>query len=332
MLRNILPAIILTFAGCADDRLDIPMPEEKVDLSIKRLEQDMFAIPPQAVDSAAIEVLTDDYGRFFSQVVTGILGLGRVTDPGFQFSLSSFLSDVDMSAVYKDIQKEFPDVNFIEEDLERSFSYYHYYFPDSIIPEIVTLHTGFNYALVATDSVLGVGLEMFLGEKYPYYDMLGYPQYKKRTMNREYMHAQIMKGWISSSVTPDLTGSTLLDNMIHQGRLHYLTKATMPEVEDKVLFGITQEQADWLESNENQMWAYIIDREILYSTSVEEINKMTGEGPFTPGMADASPGGAGRYTGYMIVKSYMDKHQDVTLTELMQTEPMEILKRSSYRP
>ena len=37
------------------------------------------------------------------------------------------------------------------------------------MPEVVAFVSGFNYSIVASDSSLGIGLDMYLGKEYEYY-------------------------------------------------------------------------------------------------------------------------------------------------------------------
>ena len=61
----------------------------------------------------------------------------------------------------------------------------------------------------------------------------------------------------------------------------------------------------------------------------------SGEAPFTPGLGeknDASPKLA-LWTGWQIVSQYMEKHPEVTLTQLMaDNDAQKILNESKYRP
>jgi len=45
-----------------------------------------------------------------------------------------------------------------------------------------------------------------------------------------------------------------------------------------------------------------------------------------------SPGRLGRYVGWQIVRAFMDKNPEVTLTELLDIPADEIFKKSNYKP
>ena len=81
------------------------------------------------------------------------------------------------------------------------------------------------------------------------------------------------------------------------------------------------------------MWAFYVDKEILFSSSHMEIIKYIGEGPFTSGFPENSPGRTGWWLGWQIVKSYMRSHDNVTLEQLfLEENAQKILTQSKYKP
>jgi len=55
--------------------------------------------------------------------------------------------------------------------------------------------------------------------------------------------------------------------------------------------------------------------------------------PFTSYFPEESPGRTGIWLGWQIIRSYMDKNQDITLPQLMDNFDVQgILEKSGYRP
>ena len=76
-----------------------------------------------------------------------------------------------------------------------------------------------------------------------------------------------------------------------------------------------------------------MDNELLYTKENSEIIKFMGEAPFTQGFPEGSPGRIGHYLGWQIVKAYMEKNSEVTISELMQEKDFQkILTKSKYKP
>ena len=87
------------------------------------------------------------------------------------------------------------------------------------------------------------------------------------------------------------------------------------------------------ENNESNVWAFFIDKELLYSTDPSETIKYLGEAPFTTGFSKESPGRTGWWMGWQIVRSYMNNYPETTVLELMKLDNnQDILTKSKYKP
>ena len=66
-----------------------------------------------------------------------------------------------------------------------------------------------------------------------------------------------------------------------------------------------------------------------------KIQKYIAEAPFTPGIGEKSDSAPklGIWTGWQIVKKYMDKNPELTLQQLMhENDAQKILNESKYKP
>jgi len=109
----------------------------------------------------------------------------------------------------------------------------------------------------------------------------------------------------------------------------------LPDVPDSTKIGYTAKQLDWCKKYEPSIWGYLLDENLLYETDYNKIKKFIDVAPFTSGIGENNEAAPrlGLYEGWQIVKSYMDKHPDVTLPQLMaNTDPQQILTDSKYHP
>ena len=101
----------------------------------------------------------------------------------------------------------------------------------------------------------------------------------------------------------------------------------------RLKIGYTALQLDWCEKNEAQMWSQLIEQKMLYSNKRMDIIRYTNDGPTTSGFPLESPGRAGIWIGWQIVREYMDKFPETTLPELMKnSDYQQILNDSKYFP
>jgi hypothetical protein len=110
---------------------------------------------------------------------------------------------------------------------------------------------------------------------------------------------------------------------------------TLPDTPDTLKIGYTGKQLAWCNQFKSQIWGFFLDQSLLYESDYDKYQKYVGEAPFTPGFGennDSAPRLA-IWTGWQIVRQYMDKHPEVTLQQLMaDNDAQKILNESKYRP
>jgi hypothetical protein len=232
----------------------------------------------------------------------------------------------------------FSDISGIENDLEEAFRHYLYYFPGYTLPRVFTCITGFNNSIITVtgDTVLGISLDRYLGADCEFYPQLGIYGYISARMTPDYIIPDCMFGWALSKWEFESTGyaaNNVLAQIIHIGKLKYFTKCMLPEEMDEILFGFTPEQMKFCRNNEKQMWQYLIEHDLLFSTDQFLIRKLTDEAPFTSYFTNESPGRAAVWLGFRIIESYMMKNPGTSLEDLMSESDVQIiLEKAKYSP
>lgn len=328
----VLILLVLFLAGCKQDPLDVDVSHIEVKLDFKRLDQDLFNLNP-AAGQTNTDALIEKYGDFFVDYCEGVLRIGNPEMEGFQYSIAQFITDESMKTLHEDVQFEFEDLASIKSQLTEAFKYLKYHFPDSTIPQVVFNISALNYAIIATPTTLGIGLDMFLGANYPIYPMVGLPKYMYDNMKPEQIVPQAMKGWLQATYETDATRETLLDYMIFEGKLLYVLDATLRESADSIKIGFSSDAVRWCADYEPRIWAHLVDQELLYATEYMNINKWINQAPFVAGIPKDSPGRLGQWVGWQIVRKYMQENPEISLVDLMTNQnSQDILARSKYKP
>ena len=331
-LLVVLILFVLSFSGCKYDPLDVDVSNVEMELEFQRLDQDLFALNP-AAGQTNTDVLYDNYGDFFVDYCEGVLRIGNPETEGFQYSVAQFITDESMKTLHEDVQFEYEDITPIEGQLTEAFRYFKYHFPDSIIPKIVFNISALNYAIIATPTKLGIGLDMFLGANYPIYPMVGLPKYMYDNMKPEQVVPQAMKGWLQATYETDAKRETLLDYMIFEGKLLYVLDAVLRESGDSTKIGFSTDAMQWCAEYEPRIWAHLVDQELLYTTEYMNINKWINQAPFVAGIPKDSPGRLGQWVGWQIVRKYMQEKPETTLIQLITNQDSQyILAQSKYKP
>lgn len=333
-MRFLIYSSLLLFS-CNSDKFDIDISSIDIEIKIHRMEKEFFSINPDSTNKAH-QQFNAEYGLFYQRFLENITGIGMVNDPAIAYSLKSFLSDKYMREVFEDTEKKFNgNLSDIHTGLTNAFRYCRYYFPQMVVPEIVTFVSGFQYAVAVTDSTLGIGLDMYLGSDYENYLKAGFPLYKIALMKREYIVPDAMKAWLMTEFFSDENQlpKDVLGTMIQYGKILYLSDAVLPATEDTLKTGYTASQLEWCNKNEFNIWAHLVDNELLFSTDPLTINKFFNDAPFTSGLPKESPSKIGAWVGWQIVKSFMENNPGISIPSLMQQkDAQEILNKSKYKP
>ncbi len=151
-------------------------------------------------------------------------------------------------------------------------------------------------------------------------------------MTPEKVPSDYIMGWLMSEFPFNLNSEVLLDNMLYRGKILYLLETFMPGEKEETLMAYTPEQLKWLYENERNMWVFLAENKHIFSSDRMNTAKYINASPSTayfPG----SPGRAGIWLGWQIIRSYMENNKEIGLRELMQeTDYKKILEKSRYRP
>jgi hypothetical protein len=322
------------FLSCKRNQYKVRIGSVKADIEIKRLEEDLFSINPEEIDGRVPE-LKNKYGRFL-QLFSYVINTGDINDSTFGDYLAGFCTDKQNNEVYSLTMKLYPNLNSVGKGLEDAFGHYLYYFPGRIIPKVYSCITGFNNSIITGDSVLGIGLDRYLGADCEYYPRLEIYSYMSARMTPQYIVPDCIYGWGTSEwdfASMGYPADNVLAEMIHEGKLKYFEKCMLPETRDEIIFGFTSDQMKFCRNNEAQMWQYLVENDLIFKTDRFVIRKLIGDGPFTSYFTNESPGRAAVWIGFRIVESYMTRNRGTSIESLMSdVKIQQILEKAMYDP
>ncbi|SHL00717.1 hypothetical protein SAMN05444266_101884 [Chitinophaga jiangningensis] len=306
-----------------------------VTVSTQRFDSALFTIDTNNIQPGLAK-LHADYPVFTPVYMTDIMNLGAYADSSaaLQQQLHLFLTTPDFRQLETAVQQKFGNLSAVRKDLEQAFKYTKYYLPNFKTPQVVTFISGIaNYGAVTVDSLLGIGLDMYMGADFPPYGMIeDLPSYMIRRFTPEYIATNAMQV-IHNQLYPMRTSGTLISQILDAGRQQYFLGKVLPHTDDTIRLGYTKEQLKWCYDNEQMIWQFFIQNNLLYSTDWQDISHFMGDGPATQGMPEGSPGKIGNFVGLQIVNKYMDKHPEMSLQQLLEMKDvMEIFNEAKYRP
>ena len=307
---------IIIFCSCdGGDKLADEVAKMNVDVKVNRFDREFAKAKP-----LDIPMLKEKYPYLFPTDYPDSIWVAK-------------LQDTLQMEVMDEVGKSFPDFKSEKEDLEWLFKYIKYYFPKFKVPEVVTLTNDveYNYRVILTDSLLLVGLDNYLGGTHKFYQ--GISKYIANDLDKKFLTRDVASAFAKTAVAPP-RDRTFLSELVYYGKELYLMEKLMPQKNGAVIIGYTPEELDWARANEEQIWRYFIERELLYSTNRELGPRFLDPAPFSKfelELDNESPGKIGRYVGWQIVKAFMDKNK-ITLQEMLTLPEEELFKRSGYKP
>lgn len=236
--------------------------------------------------------------------------------------------------LFSEVGKAFPDFIDQKQDLEGLFQHIKYYFPDTKVPQVITLTNDveYNYRVILADTLLLIGLDNYLGPEHRFY--VDIQDYIAAGLDKQYMVGDVADNF-GKKVVPRLNDRTLLSDMIYYGKILYLKDKLMPSATDAIKMGYSQDQLDWAVANEEPIWRNFIEQEHLYSTDRELQLRFIEPAPFSKfgleKIDNESPGRIGQYIGWQIVSAFMNSNE-ITLQQLLKIPAEEIFKKSSFKP
>jgi hypothetical protein len=248
--------------------------------------------------------------------------------------LRAFVMDQQNQDIYQEVIKQYPQLSWLSPALSEGYARSSHALKFFIIPDTYTYISGFDfqYPIKYADSVMIIALDMYLGQDYEMYKKLGIPLYISQRLTREHILPDCMKE-IALTRIPEKQGTySLLEAMIEQGKVLYFTDVTLPDVADRLKIGFSENQLQWCSSNESNLWQFMVENELLYSSDAKAMSMFMVDGPFTSSFSPDSPARTGAWMGWKIVRTYM-KNNNVTIEQLLGNgNAREILEKSGYKP
>jgi hypothetical protein len=335
----------LTLSGCEDSAAWKKVDVSKISapIHVQRFEQDFYAMDTAHLDLSEA-AMRAKYGPFYDDYITGIMNFGRPDnrmdtaghDP--HIDIMAFLRSPADRSLYDTVEAKYRDMSDITKGITDAVKHFKYYFPRK--PAITTVYTFIsefgNGAITYGDTSLGLGLDMYLGEHYIYYESVSFPEFMKRKLRREYILPNSME--VLYNLHFDRTAYNaelpLIEAIINEGKKYYFMECMLPDAPDSILIGYTAMQEDWCRKSEASIWKYFNEKDLLYKVNFMEQKRYTTDGPTTAGMPPESPGKVGSWVGWQIVRKFMKNNQGkISLDDLMtKYSAKQILSLAAYKP
>ena len=307
-----------------------------------RLDQAIFKIDTNSI-AAGLQGLNKQYPVFLPFYLDTLMGFGvhnnyTDTSMAIQQGVRKLLTNHDFRGLFDTIWQRYPSTSIIDEKLFDAFQKHKSLFPSFKMPQVIYFNSNLNNwgAITYQDTlhtIVGIGLDMFLGPQFPFYASIGVPSYASAFYTAEFIPVAVMKALYLDLVAQSAKATSLAEIMIDKGIEQCYLEQVLPKHSAALRLLYTPAQWDWCEQEEASIYNYFIKGNLLYEKNRNLIVNYIQEGPTTIGMPSESPGNIAAYLGYKIVKAYLSKYPKTTIQQLITSKnKLTILTSAGYNP
>lgn len=325
--------LTLILASCQKDTEE-PIPDVSdisVDFTIVRYEEELR--------TKKVDELIESHPDFSKIFFTHVIPIMRQQD--YQSALDTIILNPQFNNLVDTTLQIHADFDETVAELRRAFTYMQYYLPELDAPDVYTFVSGFEHQqFLMADSlqnnIVGIGLDMYLGNTFPYASVSpenpAFSNYLTRSFNAAHIPKKVIE-LLLNDYLPKPEKNQMLDQMILNGKKLYLMDKILPMTSDTVVMEYTEDQWAWANDNELEMWAFFLKENLFYETNSQKIKKFLNPSPNAPGMPPAAPGRTANYIGWQIVKAYMRRNPETNIQDLvLATDAQQFLQKSRYKP
>ena len=347
MPLRLFPVIAFIFCISCNQRKGPDVSAIAVNVKLKRFEQDLFSLDTNKLQES-LQILQQNYPHFLPDFTYGILGLrpdSLLQSPlEMERGLKLFIHDY--TSIKDSADKLFKNFGGELEEIISGLKHVRFYFPNYKLPPAVITFIGpldasFQTSFgtqgdILTQEGLGVGLQLHLGKNFSFYQSTQgqelFPEYISSNFTPESIPVNCMKN-ICDDLYPDKSGGRpLIDQMVEKGKRLYLLQSFLPETPEHLLISYSEKQLKDSYANEAVIWDFFLNNQLLNTSEQNVIKNYVGESPRTQEFGEGSPGNLGSFAGWQIVKKYMEKFPDLSLSDMMTKDPHQVYTDSKYKP
>ena len=290
---------------------EIPVPEVK----IERFDKEFFAAGPQGLPA-----LKQKFPYLFPQGNEDVVWTSKMQDE-FMLKLKA------------EVDKKYPNLNSLEENMGSFLQHVKYYYPQLPTPKVVSLVSDdTDVKAVYTPQVVLIPLSLYLGKDNYLYD--GLNKYEIQQYEPSQIMPDVATSFLYGKIAPP-RDRQLLSLMIFYGKELYMKDLLIPDSPENDRIGYTKEQLAWAEANETEIWRYFVDKKLLYDSDPKLPGRFINPAPFSKfylELDNESPGRIGQWMGWQIVKAYAENNKNVPLQDLLAMDAKTIFDNSKYKP
>lgn len=317
MIKKIIFLFLaLAVISCGQQsRIEKEIAQVPVDFEVVRFDQKFAEVTVETLPE-----LKSEYPFLFPEMYSDSVWIARLND-SIQMELNT------------EVEKMFSDFSEKEDELHSLFQHIKYYFPSFKEPTVITITSEVDYRnkVLISPEYLFISLDTYLGQDHPFY--MGIQAYLKKNFEPNQILPDVAGAYAEKYVSrPEV--KTFLAHMLYYGKMLYLKDMWLPGTAGEVKIGYTTEELEWAIDNEEPIWRYFVERQLLFDSDTELYSRFLYPAPFSKfylELDNESPAKLGQFIGWQIIKQYMAR-SNASLEEMLRTDAETIFNKANYKP
>ncbi len=293
----------------------------------------------QEIEKISIDLEVTRFDKKFAQVTAENLPELKAEYPYLfpeKFTDSMWMAkatDTIQQELNVEVEKAFPVFSAEEDGIYDLFQHTKYYFPSFNTPHVITITSEVDYRnkVLLTPDYLFISLDTYLGKDHPFY--IGLQEYLKKNFEKDQILPDVANE-IAEKFVPQPESKTFLAHLLYYGKILYLKDKLLPKVADSHKIGYSEEELEWANANEEEVWRYFVERELIFDSNTDLYSRFLYPAPFSKfylELDSESPARIGQYIGWQMIRQYMDKNK-VSVQEMLSTRAETIFNKANYKP
>jgi hypothetical protein len=245
--------------------------------------------------------------------------------------LLKLAKDPYIDTMYRDVKNNFADLSWLKTQLEDFYHHVKSHYPDTDVPKVYTMVSGFGTDLFVHNKVIVIGLEYFLGKDGKYIPPM-LPGYILRRLTKEHLVASIAIPVADGHIEYDILDNSMMNEMIKWGKIYYFLENTLPCTHDSIIAGYTAAELKEVQEHKAEIWSHFVEKKLFYETDHFLIKKYCDERPKVLEIGNNCPGRIGRWLGWQVIKKYA-KVSGLSLPAILsEQDAKKIFVKANYKP
>lgn len=183
-------------------------------------------------DYAALQQMSTVFPTQTRMLIEDVLHLGQVNDRNISSKFLYYFQDSTLQCMLADVQHQFSDMDDINQEMVASFERLKDMLPDMEFPLIYTQIGSFDESIVVGNNMLGISLDKYLGNDYPFY-VTHYSEEQRNMMVRSMIVPDCLSFYILSMYPlPNYLQRTQAERDLHMGKIQWVVN----EVTERKVF------------------------------------------------------------------------------------------------